>query len=225
MTGTETNARELVFVYGTLRKGATNHERMAGAQAVSDAWILGRLYAIDWFPGMLLDDEEGIPVRGEVYGVDREGLRALDEFEGASFERVKALVNLKSGESQEVWVYEFRGELKGKKELIPADWLQARTKRPPSVFCLLTFALMPLTLGFGFFSWWSPVSGPRGIEILMELLGVLAPLAPFVTARVGMKRRESLAEGAGLCAAIALLLFGTGLIVRYLPVAFGVFPN
>jgi len=97
---------------------------MEGAKLVDEGWLLGRLYAIDWFPGILLD-EEGIPVRGEVYGVDRDGLRALDEFEGASFERVKAIVNLKSGEAREVWVYQFRGELKGKKELIPADWLQA----------------------------------------------------------------------------------------------------
>ncbi len=221
---TETGGQELVFVYGTLRKGASNHERMEGAKLVDEGWLLGRLYVIDWFPGILLD-EEGLPVRGEVYGVNRDGLRALDEFEGASFERVKAIVNLKSGEGREVWVYRFRGELKGKKELIPADWLHARSEEPSAAFCLLTFALMPLTLGFGVFSWWAPVSGPRGIEILMEILGVLAPLAPFVTARMGMKRRESLAEGAGLCAAIALLFFGTGLIVRYLPVAFGVFPN
>lgn len=216
--------RELVFVYGTLREGAAEHGRLEEAELVEEAWVLGRLFVIDWYPGLVLDDE-GIPVRGEVYAVEKDLLRKLDDFEGAEYERVRAIVNLKSGESREVWVYDYQGELKGRKELIPADWLQDRIEQAPPIFSVLTFALLLLSVGLGVLAWGSAVPMPGGLKAMSDVLSVIAPLAPFVTSVIARKRTESLAEGAEVCGAIGLLLFGTTVIVRYLPVLFGVFAN
>ncbi|HBM76597.1 MAG TPA: hypothetical protein DD438_00690, partial [Verrucomicrobiales bacterium] len=46
------NQKTLVFVYGTLRRGFSNHFRLGKAPFVKEGWILGRLYRIDWYPGM-----------------------------------------------------------------------------------------------------------------------------------------------------------------------------
>ncbi len=95
-------AGELVFVYGTLRRGASNHWRMEEAEFVGEAWVLGHLYPIDWYPGMVLDDD-GVPVRGEVYRVGSELLGELDEFEGVrgevadEYARVRTEVRRKEG--------------------------------------------------------------------------------------------------------------------------------
>ncbi len=66
----------MVFVYGTLRQGASNHFRLEGATTLGEAWVLGQLYRIDWYPGLLLDDD-GIPVK-EAPAVAGPGVRGLD---------------------------------------------------------------------------------------------------------------------------------------------------
>ena len=76
-------APQLVFVYGTLRRGGSNHFRMAGAQFVSLGSITGRIYRIDWYPGLVLDPA-GDEIYGEIYALDPEQLVALDIFEGVS---------------------------------------------------------------------------------------------------------------------------------------------
>ncbi|HEX7260527.1 MAG TPA: gamma-glutamylcyclotransferase family protein, partial [Luteolibacter sp.] len=74
---------QLVFVYGTLRRGGSNHFRLAGAEFITAGTITGRMYRIDWYPGLVLDNA-GDEIHGEVYSVDPEQLAALDLFEGLS---------------------------------------------------------------------------------------------------------------------------------------------
>ncbi|MEO8614231.1 MAG: gamma-glutamylcyclotransferase family protein, partial [Luteolibacter sp.] len=45
----------MVFVYGTLRRGGSNHFRMDGAEFITAGRIAGRMYKIDWYPGLVLD--------------------------------------------------------------------------------------------------------------------------------------------------------------------------
>jgi gamma-glutamylcyclotransferase (GGCT)/AIG2-like uncharacterized protein YtfP len=74
----------LIFVYGTLKRGGSNHRYLAGQKYVGDARTSPgfRLVELDGYPGMVSvpDDDEG--VTGEVWRVDDKTLAQLDAFEG-----------------------------------------------------------------------------------------------------------------------------------------------
>lgn len=122
---------ELVFVYGTLRRGGSNAFRMAGAEPVSDGSITGRLYRIDWYPGIVLDPA-GDEIYGEVYAVGPEQLAALDAFEGVSageiegseYRRVQTTVVKKDSQILTAWVWEWLGEVEESQRISDGDWLK-----------------------------------------------------------------------------------------------------
>ena len=122
--------RDLVFVYGTLRRGASNHFRMAGADFVAAGTVGGRIYRIDWYPGLVLDAGGG-RIHGEVFAVREELLAALDVFEGASTEevegceyrRVRTEVQTGGGGSLVAWVWEWLGPVDEAKAIPGGDWL------------------------------------------------------------------------------------------------------
>lgn len=72
----------LIFVYGTLKRGGTNHGWMVGQRFVAEAATepLYRLYALDGYPGMV-SSSDGISIRGELWEVDDAGLARLDLLE------------------------------------------------------------------------------------------------------------------------------------------------
>ena len=53
------DSRERVGVYGTLRRGGSQHRRMAGAEWIGACDVRARMYRIDWYPGVVLDDDAG----------------------------------------------------------------------------------------------------------------------------------------------------------------------
>ncbi len=118
-----------VFVYGTLRKGGSNHFRMAGADFTGEGKISGWMYRIDWYPALVCGGETF--VIGELYRVDDATLVALDRFEGITpdatepreYRRVKVAVNLSKGETEEAWVWEWAGDLGDAEPLDGEDWL------------------------------------------------------------------------------------------------------
>jgi gamma-glutamylcyclotransferase (GGCT)/AIG2-like uncharacterized protein YtfP len=137
-SGEATNPpRTRVFVYGTLRRGASNHFRMAGAVFVCTGSIIGKLYQIDWFPGLILD-ETGDAIRGEVFEADQGLLEALDMFEGVSadesqseYRRVKTTVSPENGgETLTADVWEWLGEVDESKRVKGGDWLAAFGNSP-----------------------------------------------------------------------------------------------
>jgi len=117
-----------VFVYGTLRREGSNHFRMEGSSFLGEATVRGRLYKIDWYPGLVLDPA-GDPVPGEVFEVGPEQLAALDEFEGVSaaevegseYRRVETIAQLESG-PMTVGVWEWIGPVKEADRI--RDWLE-----------------------------------------------------------------------------------------------------
>ncbi|MDG1070659.1 MAG: gamma-glutamylcyclotransferase [Akkermansiaceae bacterium] len=121
---------ELIFVYGALRKGASNDWRMKGARWLGPAEVAGTLVKVDWYPGLVL--EGGSVVLGEVYEVGSELINELDEFEGIGLEderngeyhRVKAEVSFE-GESLNVWIYEWLKGVEGYPVVESGDWLEA----------------------------------------------------------------------------------------------------
>ena len=81
--GREPEARTLVFVYGTLLVGESNHRLLKGAQLISDEGRTQpgfRLYDLGRYPALVRDGDHAVV--GEVYEVDEPTLAALDRLEG-----------------------------------------------------------------------------------------------------------------------------------------------
>jgi gamma-glutamylaminecyclotransferase len=74
----------LVFVYGTLKRGFSNHRQLAGQKFIGEARTVGgfSLFDLDGFPALVAWPEDRAGVTGEVWSVDPAALRRLDAFEG-----------------------------------------------------------------------------------------------------------------------------------------------
>ena len=99
------------------------------AKFIADAKTSGSLYDLGAYPGLLLD-ESNSPVVGEVYEVDDETLKKLDEFEASSHYRRKQVELSLGAQSRTCWTYEPDPECYSLRALIPSgDWIEyAKTK-------------------------------------------------------------------------------------------------
>lgn len=83
----------LVFVYGSLRTGESNHAQLAGARLVSACGValdVGLIPYLEGFPGLVR--APGCRARGEVFEVDAEHLGRLDLFEGVPTDYLREAV-------------------------------------------------------------------------------------------------------------------------------------
>lgn len=73
-----------IFVYGTLKRGGSNHQYLEGQTYVGSAMTEPRfrLYDMGGYPGMVSDAEHGLAILGEVWDVDAACLQRLDILEG-----------------------------------------------------------------------------------------------------------------------------------------------
>lgn len=99
-------SKQLVFVYGTLRRGDARSMtiRFPTSTFVADAKVNGSLYDFGAYPGLLLDDSTAL-VTGEVYEVDDETLTQLDEFEATSAYVRKAVAAVVPDGRKTCWIY------------------------------------------------------------------------------------------------------------------------
>ena len=130
-----------VFVYGTLRSGASNTHRMQGARLIGSARVRATLYRVDWYPGLklrprVLGDNSAKKaseepwVLGEIYEVDRGLMAQLDDYEGPEYHRVRvdaellgAGQELQSPTNDQVYEWEDIAELPGSQLIESGDWL------------------------------------------------------------------------------------------------------
>ncbi len=92
---------ELVFVYGTLKRGHGNHHWLAEAPFQGEA-VLPDVVLHDLGPFPMAVPGEGL-VRGEVYAVDAAGLARLDRLEG--YPRLYDRRPLPLADGRHAWVY------------------------------------------------------------------------------------------------------------------------
>lgn len=83
----------LVFVYGTLKRGDTNHHHLAGQVFLGEVRTVAgyTLYQPADYPGMVRSANAPTGVTGELWEVTPECLRDLDRLEGVAeglYERV-----------------------------------------------------------------------------------------------------------------------------------------
>ena len=82
-----------IFVYGTLKRGGSNHGQLAGQQFIGAARTPPgfTLYSLGSYPGMVRAADDRAGVIGEVWAVDAACRQRLDELEGVEqglYERV-----------------------------------------------------------------------------------------------------------------------------------------
>lgn len=103
---------DALFVYGTLQPGGANEHVLAGLDGTwAAASVRGRLLDEGWgaslgCPGIVLD-ESGHEVSGSIFrsaGLSAQW-GALDEFEGAEYERIATGVTLENGQAVTAYIY------------------------------------------------------------------------------------------------------------------------
>lgn len=74
----------LLFVYGTLKRGCSNHRQMAGQTFVGLARTVPgyALHDLGGYPGLVSDPADREGVAGEVWQITADALQRLDHFEG-----------------------------------------------------------------------------------------------------------------------------------------------
>ncbi|MDR5804684.1 MULTISPECIES: gamma-glutamylcyclotransferase [unclassified Caballeronia] len=79
---------QYVFVYGTLRAGEANDinraaERhdLATPEYLGAAHVRGHLFDFGAYPGLVLDDDTGAPIRGDIFRIEESLVPVLDEIE------------------------------------------------------------------------------------------------------------------------------------------------
>jgi gamma-glutamylcyclotransferase (GGCT)/AIG2-like uncharacterized protein YtfP len=121
MTGSSPQpGTDLLFVYGTLRRGCTLHHHLKrlGAAFVATGKVQAELLELGEFPGARKSSKPGKIVEGEIYrlrGVVN-ALKVLDQVEGFSprvpersrFQRAMTEVTLPNGEQRLAWIYWYR---------------------------------------------------------------------------------------------------------------------
>jgi gamma-glutamylaminecyclotransferase len=82
----------LIFVYGTLKRGLSNHSYLAGKRFVSEARTRPeyRLFDLGGYPGMVHTAADGLSIEGEIWEIDDaclQGLDRLEDIKGGEYER------------------------------------------------------------------------------------------------------------------------------------------
>ena len=102
-----------LFVYGSLRRdrAGASHPLLADATFLGAASVVGALYKVDWYPGLVLGNDG--TVHGELYELPMAHvdhmLTALDDYEGGGFRRRKATAQVDGVDYPNVWVYAYLG--------------------------------------------------------------------------------------------------------------------
>lgn len=128
---------EYIFVYGSLRKGFSSPVRSVlddHAEFIGEAIFQGKLYQIDWYPGVVSSGESNDIVYGEVYKIIEEKvvLSTLDRYEGCTpldpkphaFVRKKMPIQLKKDGERMAWIYLYNLPVDDKVYIPSGDYQQ-----------------------------------------------------------------------------------------------------
>ena len=127
-----------LFVYGTLRyqaKGKMSRLLAGAAELIGEAHFQGKLYKIDYYPGVVTSLLPEDRVVGDVFCLKTPDitLPALDDYEGIGpgfeepfeYERCLMPVTLNDGRRLECWIYLYRYSLEDMERIDDGDFLAA----------------------------------------------------------------------------------------------------
>jgi len=119
---------DLLFVYGSLRRGFSlhHHLRRMAAEFVARAQVHAELFDLGKFPGARKSSKPGKVLAGEVYRLRQteKALKVLDYVEGFSpraaerslFQRATTEVVLPNGERRVAWIYWLNERARGRRQ-------------------------------------------------------------------------------------------------------------
>jgi gamma-glutamylaminecyclotransferase len=119
-----------IFVYGTLKRGLSNHGWMAGQQFIREARTTPAYRMVDsgGYPGMFAVEHGGVSIQGEIWEVDEPGRKKLDVLEDVEGgEYALELVRLadadpRSGGAEEpIYTYLYKWSVVGMRDA-GTDW-------------------------------------------------------------------------------------------------------
>jgi gamma-glutamylaminecyclotransferase len=120
-----------VFVYGTLKRGGSNHAYMAGQMFCGEARTAAGFCLIHLgnYPGLIASPEDREGVMGEVWLVDGDCLTRLDELEGVNegLYRREHVPLQAPFESVEVDTYIYAGSSLGRTVVAGGNWKVSQT--------------------------------------------------------------------------------------------------
>ncbi len=100
-----------IFVYGTLKRGKRANSLLSDAKFIGSGTVSGyEMYMVSDYPGVVRGEGR---VKGEVYEVDGETLKRLDEYEGVPilYERIEEAVELEDGRKVRAYLYLYKGRI------------------------------------------------------------------------------------------------------------------
>jgi gamma-glutamylcyclotransferase (GGCT)/AIG2-like uncharacterized protein YtfP len=128
-THPEPGAPPRLFVYGSLRAGETNEMAAllrASSRHLGRGTVCGRLYAVDWYPGMVASDDAQDCVAGDVFELHPSSagrvLADLDAYEGDGFARRIVRVRMDRETCVSAFAYLFAGSVAGLPRVAHGDW-------------------------------------------------------------------------------------------------------
>jgi gamma-glutamylcyclotransferase (GGCT)/AIG2-like uncharacterized protein YtfP len=127
-----------VFVYGTLRRGAAQHARIADAIFLAHGFVRGRLYGLGAYPGAVLGGPARDRIAGEVFRLRRpvRDLAALDAYEGlvpeGEYRRVRCSVATRRLGRVRAWIYVYDRAVAGLAVIPGGDFLAASRVPAPA---------------------------------------------------------------------------------------------
>ncbi len=99
--------KNLIFVYGTLRKGFGNHRLLENAEFLGTGRTKEKYKMTANGIPFVSKNEPVSYIIGEVYKIDDKTLKRLDELEGHPdwYKREKVKIILETGKEVEAWIY------------------------------------------------------------------------------------------------------------------------
>ena len=130
-----TPACNLLFVYGTLRRGFDLHHHLVrlGAKCRGRGKVAGELFERGRYPGAQASVRKGKWIHGEMYELPRPecNLRVLDRIEGfkpraplrGEFAREITNVAMESRETRRAWIYWLNRAVPRRQSIVSGDYL------------------------------------------------------------------------------------------------------
>ena len=116
----------LLFIYGTLKRGASNHAVLASQKFLGEARSVPgyRLYAVADYPGLVRDPSDTHGITGELWSVTPTALADLDAFEGLpeKLYRRDRITLAFPHEFTEVQTYFYLRNTRGRRTVISGIW-------------------------------------------------------------------------------------------------------
>jgi gamma-glutamylcyclotransferase (GGCT)/AIG2-like uncharacterized protein YtfP len=183
---------ELVFVYGTLRRNASEGARLAGAKYLGRMQIKGSLYQIASYPALVESTDERARVLGDLYRVPPDQLEEIDRWHGGRegvrsggcYTRRRETVSEIGYQvkSFTAWVWRWTGSMDEAVGVPSGDWIDVEQPRTWPLFTwVATVALVspPILMGVVEHQY-KKLGSPDFIPSPLGYIIVLGAASPFV---------------------------------------------